>query len=121
MLDGILLERRGIPAAAICTDLFVPNGGVDSALAYRSVLYHNNRDGSFTKVTEGSIVTEKRPWITGAWEEWTIPLSELTAGGVNLSSVKKVTIGVGDKVSPKAGGTGKLYIDDLRLIRAGGN
>ncbi len=26
MLDGILLERRGIPAAAICTELFVPNG-----------------------------------------------------------------------------------------------
>lgn len=26
MLDGILLERRGIPTAAICTDLFVPNG-----------------------------------------------------------------------------------------------
>lgn len=26
MLDGILLERRGIPAAVLCTDLFVPNG-----------------------------------------------------------------------------------------------
>ena len=26
MLDGILLEQRGIPAAVICTDLFVPNG-----------------------------------------------------------------------------------------------
>jgi hypothetical protein len=26
VLDGILLERRGIPAAAICTELFVPNG-----------------------------------------------------------------------------------------------
>ncbi len=26
MLDGILLERRGIPTAAICTDVFVPNG-----------------------------------------------------------------------------------------------
>ena len=26
MLDGILLERRGVPAAVICTDLFVPNG-----------------------------------------------------------------------------------------------
>ncbi len=25
MLDGILLERRGVPVAAICTDLFVPN------------------------------------------------------------------------------------------------
>ena len=26
MLDGILLEQRGIPAAPICTDLFSPNG-----------------------------------------------------------------------------------------------
>lgn len=26
MLDGILMEQRGIPAAVICTDLFVPNG-----------------------------------------------------------------------------------------------
>jgi hypothetical protein len=26
VLDGILLERRGVPAAAICTELFVPNG-----------------------------------------------------------------------------------------------
>jgi hypothetical protein len=26
VLDGILLERRGIPTAAICTELFVPNG-----------------------------------------------------------------------------------------------
>jgi len=26
VLDGILLEQRGIPAAPICTDLFVPNG-----------------------------------------------------------------------------------------------
>jgi hypothetical protein len=25
VLDGILLERRGVPAAAICTELFVPN------------------------------------------------------------------------------------------------
>jgi hypothetical protein len=27
-------------------------------------------------------------------------------------------IGVGDRNSPKAGGAGKLYIDDIRLIRA---
>jgi hypothetical protein len=25
VLDGILLEQRGVPAAAICTELFVPN------------------------------------------------------------------------------------------------
>jgi hypothetical protein len=26
VLDGILLEQRGIPTAPICTDLFLPNG-----------------------------------------------------------------------------------------------
>ena len=26
MLDGILLEKQGVRAAAICTDRFVPNG-----------------------------------------------------------------------------------------------
>jgi len=59
--------------------------------------------------------------ITGAWEQWNAPLSQLTAAGVDLGNVKKITIGVGDRVSPKAGGSGKLYLDDLRLIRAGGN
>jgi len=54
---------------------------------------------------------------TGAWEACSIPLGELTSAGVNLGGVKKVTIGVGDRVSPKAGGIGKLYIDDLRLTR----
>jgi hypothetical protein len=32
---------------------------------------------------------------------------------VNLSAVKKITIGVGDATSPKAGPTGMLYIDDI--------
>ena len=48
-----------------------------------------------------------------AWTEWRIPLSDLSAAGVNLSSVKKITIGVGDKTSPKAGGAGMLYLDDI--------
>jgi len=57
---------------------------------------------------------------TGGWEEWNIPLSEFTSGGVSLSGVKKVTVGVGSRIAPNSGGgAGKLYIDDLRLTRAG--
>jgi len=48
-----------------------------------------------------------------AWTEWRVPLSDLSAGGVNLAAVKKITIGVGDKASPKAGGAGMLFIDDI--------
>jgi len=46
-----------------------------------------------------------------SWTEWKIALSDLT--GVNLAAVKKLTLGVGDKASPKAGGAGKLYLDDI--------
>jgi len=45
------------------------------------------------------------------WTEWKIPLSSFA--GVNLARVKKVTIGVGDKTAPAAGGAGRIYIDDI--------
>ena len=54
---------------------------------------------------------------TGAWEQWQIPLSTFTSAGVNLSAVKKLYIGVGDRNNPKVGGAGKLYIDDIRVTR----
>jgi len=54
---------------------------------------------------------------TGAWEQWQIPLSQFTSVGVDLSAVKKVVIGVGDRNTPKTWGVGKLYIDDIRVTR----
>jgi regulation of enolase protein 1 (concanavalin A-like superfamily) len=50
---------------------------------------------------------------TPAWTEWRIALSDLSSAGVNLAAVKKIAIGVGDKASPKAGGAGILFIDDI--------
>jgi hypothetical protein len=54
---------------------------------------------------------------TGNWEQWNIPLSQFTSAGVDIGSIKKMIIGVGDRTSPKAGQAGKLYIDDIRLTR----
>ena len=48
---------------------------------------------------------------TAAWTQWKIPLSDLT--GVSLTAVQKITLGVGDKASPKAGAAGMLYFDDI--------
>jgi hypothetical protein len=61
----------------------------------------------------GKSATASDPALANAadWTQWTIPFSSLA--GVNLSKVKKLTVGVGDKASPKAGGTGTLYIDDI--------
>jgi len=50
-----------------------------------------------------------------AWQQWNIALTQFS--GVNLASVKKLYIGVGNRNNPQAGGSGKLYIDDIRLYR----
>ncbi|MHC4145476.1 MAG: hypothetical protein ACYSUD_11935, partial [Planctomycetota bacterium] len=52
--------------------------------------------------------------ITG-WNEWVIDLTEFA--GVDLTNVNTITVGVGTKNSPAAGGTGTMYFDDIRLIR----
>ncbi len=49
------------------------------------------------------------------WTQWKIPLSGLT--GVNLAKIKKLTVGVGDKNNPVAGGNGRIYIDDIRVTK----
>jgi regulation of enolase protein 1 (concanavalin A-like superfamily) len=46
-----------------------------------------------------------------AWTQWLIKASDLT--GVSLTTVQKLTVGVGDKTNPKAGAAGMLYFDDI--------
>jgi hypothetical protein len=36
---------------------------------------------------------------------------------MTLTNVNKVTIGVGDPTNKTAGGSGKLFIDDIRVIK----
>ena len=48
----------------------------------------------------------------GTWTEWNIDLAGFT--GVNPQSIKKITVGVGDKVNPQPA-AGKIYFDDIRL------
>jgi hypothetical protein len=51
----------------------------------------------------------------GQWTQWKIPLSSFT--GVNLAKVKKLYIGLGDRDAPVAGGSGRIFIDDIQLTR----
>jgi len=54
---------------------------------------------------------------TAKWNEWRIPIELYTNLGVNMTKVKRITLGVYDyEKSP--GATGMLYFDDLRVIRA---
>jgi len=46
------------------------------------------------------------------WIEWVVPVKEIQ--GVNLASVKKMTIGIGDPINPKLT-MGTMFIDDIRI------
>ncbi len=52
------------------------------------------------------------------WTQWDIALKEFADQGVNLTDVNGITIGFGDRNDPKAGGSGKVYFDDIRLYRS---
>jgi hypothetical protein len=47
------------------------------------------------------------------WQQWKIPLTDLTAAGIKTNAIKSIVVGVGTKASPTKGGTGKIYIDDI--------
>jgi len=53
--------------------------------------------------------------LNSDWFQWTIPLSDLSNQGVDLTRIQKMIIGVGNK---QPGSFGKLYIDDIRLYPA---
>ena len=50
------------------------------------------------------------------WTEWIIPLQAFADQGINLSNVDSIAIGLGTRGNTNApGGSGKMYIDDIRL------
>ncbi len=49
------------------------------------------------------------------WHEWNIDLQKFRDAGVDLSSVAKMTIGIGDPKGTVRGGTGTIFVDDIRL------
>ncbi|MHC4118736.1 MAG: hypothetical protein ACYSWO_14650, partial [Planctomycetota bacterium] len=71
------------------------------ALNGTAVVYHD--DDSATQTT--------------GWAEWVIDLASFADQGVALTNVNTITIGFGTKDTPADGGTGTMYIDDIRLYR----
>jgi hypothetical protein len=52
------------------------------------------------------------------WTEWVIPLQAFADQGIVLTNVDRIAIGLGTQGNMTIpGGSGKMYIDDIRLYR----
>ena len=77
----------------------------------------NSAERMYIALNGTAVVYNADPAATkkGGWNQWVIDLSAFQ--GVTLTNVNTIAIGFGTKGSPAAGGTGKLYFDDISLIR----
>jgi len=74
---------------------------VANATGPAAVVYHDNLDAV----------------LIDDWTQWNIDLEEISNQGVVLTNVDSIAIGFGNRNNPQVGGTGMVFIDDVRLYR----
>jgi len=47
------------------------------------------------------------------WQQWKIPLSSFSSGGVNVAAIERMVLGVDNRADPASAGAGLLFIDDI--------
>ncbi len=78
----------------------------------------NEVEPMYVAVNGNAVVTndDTKAVLANDWNQWNIPLQEFADQGVNLANVSTLSIGLGNKTSPQAGGgSGHVFIDDIRL------
>ncbi|MEN6424451.1 MAG: GLUG motif-containing protein [Phycisphaerales bacterium] len=97
--------------------------GADTLTLYFRGEPDNGRDPLYVGIEDsvGRMATVVHPdaeaLLATEWQKWHIPFADLKAAGVDVAAVKKMVIGVGDRENPQPGGTGRIYIDDIRLTK----
>jgi hypothetical protein len=77
----------------------------------------NAAEPMYVVLNGSAVVTNDNPDAAqiDEWTEWNINLQAFADQGVNLSNVTSITLGLGNRSNPVAGGSGMLYFDDIRL------
>ena len=77
----------------------------------------NAAENMYVALNDSAVVNHDIPNAAqiGSWTEWNIDLQAFADQGVNLANVNSITIGLGNRNNPAAGGAGMMYFDDIRL------
>jgi len=81
----------------------------------------NAAEPMYVVLNDSALVNHDNPDAAkiGFWTEWNIDLTRFADQGVNLANVNSITLGLGQRNNPIAGGSGMMYFDDIRLYPPG--
>ena len=77
----------------------------------------NAAEPMYVALNDSAVVTNDNPDAAqkASWTQWNIDLQAFTDQGVNLANVNSITLGLGNRNNPVAGGSGMMYFDDICL------
>ena len=77
----------------------------------------NAAENLYVALNGNAVVNNDNPDVAQktAWTQWNIDLQAFADQGVNLANVTSITLGLGNRSNPVAGGSGMMYFDDIRL------
>jgi hypothetical protein len=91
--------------------------GVDTLTIWYRGDSANAAEPLYVALNGSAVVTNDNPdaALRASWTAWNIDLQAFADQGVNLPFVTSITIGLGNRTNPVAGGSGMMYFDDIRL------
>ena len=101
--------------------LTYPRDWTEKGVNTLTIWFRGNSDNAaetlYIALNGNAVVTHDNPNAAQVtiWTEWTIDLQAFADQGVNLASVNSITLGLGNRSNPVAGGSGMIYFDDIRL------
>jgi len=93
---------------------------VNTLIIYYRGIQGNAAEKMYVAINGNAVVYNDDPDAVkkSIWMAWNIDLQTIAEQNVDLTNVNSLAIGFGDKNNPQAGGSGKMYIDDIRLATA---
>ncbi|MFB0554598.1 MAG: hypothetical protein ACETWQ_14945, partial [Phycisphaerae bacterium] len=91
--------------------------GVNTLTIWFRGISDNAAETLYVALNGSAVVSHDNPNAAqiDRWTEWTIDLQAFADQGVNLANVNTISLGLGNKKNPAAGGSGMMYFDDIRL------
>ncbi len=101
------------------TNVSFPNTNVSEQWTDQDVGMLSNHPEPMYVALNGTAVYHDNPdaALIDTWTQWTIPLQAFAEKGVDLANVDTIAIGFGIKSNLQAGGSGTVFLDDIRLYR----